>query len=412
VTRRTCGRWSLGVALASLVGAAWLAVAGASAAAGSAAPPARHGAAARAAASSSTPRFAYYYIWFDRTSWNRAKTDLPLEGTYDSGDEAVIRQHIEWAKAAGLDGFIVSWKDTPILDQRLAKVIDVAESEHFGLGIIYQGLDFNRQPQPVGRVAADLAYFRSHFASRKPFHYFAKPLVVWSGTWKYSPGQVGTVTTPLRSQLKILASEKSVNGYLRLADVVDGDAYYWSSVNPRTNKKYVSKLQQMSSAIHAHDGMWIAPFEVGFDARAVGGTSVVGRASGGTLIKTLAGAQASSPDVLGLISWNEFSENSHLEPSQVYGTCYLGILARTAGLLPPDVAGCPSGGAAGLSTTPGTALHAGTADRADSSSQGSGAPYGPIVLGAFGLFLAGAVVVGARRRLRGDAHSAHVVTEP
>ena len=86
----------------------------------------------------------------------------PAEGPYDSGDVAVVRQHIRWAKAAGLDGFIVSWKDTPIIDQRLSKLIDVAESEHFGLGIIYQGLDFNRQPQPVSRVAADLAYFNSH----------------------------------------------------------------------------------------------------------------------------------------------------------------------------------------------------------------------------------------------------------
>ncbi len=108
----------------------------------------------------------------------------------------MIRQHIRWAKAAGLDGFIVSWKDTPILDQRLSKVIDVAESEHFGLGIIYQGLDFNRQPPPVGRVAADLAYFNSHFAARAPFHaYFPKPLVVWSGTWKYSPDEIRSVTS-------------------------------------------------------------------------------------------------------------------------------------------------------------------------------------------------------------------------
>jgi hypothetical protein len=57
-----------------------------------------------------TPLLAYYYIWFDPTSWNRAKTDYPLLGRYSSDDQEVMRQHIRWAKAAGVDGFVVSWK--------------------------------------------------------------------------------------------------------------------------------------------------------------------------------------------------------------------------------------------------------------------------------------------------------------
>ena len=61
------------------------------------------------------PKLAYYYIWFDSTSWNRAKTDYPLLGNYSSDDRTIMRQHILWAKAAGIDGFIVSWKSTDVL---------------------------------------------------------------------------------------------------------------------------------------------------------------------------------------------------------------------------------------------------------------------------------------------------------
>ena len=32
------------------------------------------------------PLFAYYYIWFNAGSWNRAKTDYPLLGRYSSDD--------------------------------------------------------------------------------------------------------------------------------------------------------------------------------------------------------------------------------------------------------------------------------------------------------------------------------------
>ena len=40
------------------------------------------------------PVLAHYYIWFNPTSWNRAKTDYPLLGRYSSDDEAVMLRHI------------------------------------------------------------------------------------------------------------------------------------------------------------------------------------------------------------------------------------------------------------------------------------------------------------------------------
>ena len=91
--------------------------------------------------SSPVPILAYYYIWFDSTSWLRAKTDYPELGSYSSDDRTVMRQHIQWAKAAGIDGFIVSWKSTDVLNRRLKQLSDLAEEENFKLAIIYQGLD-------------------------------------------------------------------------------------------------------------------------------------------------------------------------------------------------------------------------------------------------------------------------------
>src|SRR5215216_8825 len=101
------------------------------------------------------PVLAYYYIWFDPQSWERAKTDLPILGPYSSDDRQVMRQHIKWAKNAGIDGFIVSWKSTPVLNRRLERLIEIADAEDFKLSIIYQGLDFDRQPLPIDRVASD-----------------------------------------------------------------------------------------------------------------------------------------------------------------------------------------------------------------------------------------------------------------
>jgi hypothetical protein len=283
------------------------------------------------------PVLAYYYIWFDPPSWDRAKTDYPILGRYSSSNVDVMRQHIRWAKEAGITGFIVSWKSTDRLNERLEKLIQVANKENFKLAMIYQGLDFERDPLPVGQVDADFSYFIDHFSEEQAFVLYEKPLMIWSGTWKFSREDVENVVAGKREHILILASERNVDGYMRLADLVDGNAYYWSSVNPDTFPGYPEKLTAMSEAIHANGGLWIAPAAPGFDARLIGGTTIVDRKNGETLQIQFSTALQSSPDAIGLISWNEFSENSHIEPSENYGDRYLEVLARIQDVPAPVV---------------------------------------------------------------------------
>jgi hypothetical protein len=330
---------------------------------------------AAAAQEGDVPVFAYYYIWFNPTSWQRAKIDYPLLGRYSSDEREVMRQHIEWAKQVGINGFIVSWKSTETLNRRLSRLAQVARAEHFKLAVIYQGLDFERRPLPPERIAQDFDFFQKHYARDSVFRAFEKPVMIWSGTWKFTRQQVQSVTSSRRDRMLILASEKNAKGYGRIADLVDGDAYYWSSVNPSTYPDYVGHLRQIEQVVHAHEGLWIAPAAPGFDARLVGGTSIVGRGDGDTLRREYDAAVSSSPDAVGLISWNEFSENSHIEPSQRYGSRYLQVMADIRGARAPRI------------------------DSVDSSEPATSAKgYGPVVLGAFIILLLAAGFVVLRRR--------------
>lgn len=283
------------------------------------------------------PMLAYYYIWFDSGSWDRAKIDYPLLGHYSSDDEQVMLRHIRWAKNAGISGFIVSWKSTEILNRRLDLLVKLAKQEDFKLAVIYQGLNFDRNPLPTDRVASDLAYFVEHYAANPVFHLYSKPVVIWSGTWEFSPAQIEQAGKPVRNSIYLLASERNLDGIKRLSGLVDGDAYYWSSVNPDTYAGYAKKLNSMGQELHQQGGLWIAPAAPGFDARLVGGTSVVERKDGDTFRIQLSTAIASSPDAVGIISWNEFSENSQIEPSQTYGSHYLDILSEINHLPPPVI---------------------------------------------------------------------------
>ncbi len=280
------------------------------------------------------PTFAYYYIWFDPSSWNRAKTDYPLIGRYSSDERRTMRRHVRMAKQVGIDGFIVSWKSTPALDARLATLSRIAERLDFKLIVIYQGLDFERRPLPAEQVGSDLQFFERRFGDDPVFNFFGSPVIIWSGTWEFSAADIGRVTSG-REKLKVLASAKDVDDYRRVATLVDGNAYYWSSVNPDTFPGYEEKLVEMGEAVHADGGLWIAPAAPGFDARMIGGTTVVKRKDGETLRREYAAAVGSAPDAVGIISWNEFSENSQIEPSQNYGTESLEVIADLNGAKVP-----------------------------------------------------------------------------
>lgn len=288
----------------------------------------------RDASAGSVPVLAYYYIWFDSDSWGRAKIDYPLLGRYSSDDPGVMRQHVRWAKEARIDGFIVSWKGTEKLNRRLDQLVRIAEEEDFKLAINYESLDFKRQPLAASQIDADLNYFIDRYADNPVFDIFGKSMVVWSGTSTFSVDEIRKLTQDKRDRILILASEKNVKGYQRLATLVDGNAYYWSSVNPETHPGYAEKMMAMGQAVHKNEGIWIAPAAPGFDARLLGGTAAVGRQGGETLRKEMAAALRSAPDAIGLISWNEFSENSHIEPSDIYGKRYLEVLSEAQSVAP------------------------------------------------------------------------------
>ena len=273
------------------------------------------------------PLLAYYYIWYETRSWDRAKDDYPELGRYSSDDPAVMARHVELARQAGIDGFIVSWKSTPTLNRRLEQLSRIASANGFKLALIYEGLDFHRNPLPVERVQRDLTEAAERYTRAPAFHVFDRPLVIWSGTWRYSAADIARVVRPLRDRLLILGSERNPEGVRRLAGMVDGDAYYWSSGDPQRTPGYRRKLAAMGQIVHDQGGIWIPPAAAGFDARKLGGSRVVERRNGATLLDSLNAATTTAPDAIGLISWNEFSESSHVEPSQRYGRRYLDALA-------------------------------------------------------------------------------------
>jgi hypothetical protein len=111
--------------------------------------------------------------------------------------------------------------------------------------------------------------------------YYGRPLIIWTGIDQYSMADVQSVRSALGDRAYLLAASKQVANYERVAGQVDGEAYYWSSADP-DSPSTLKKLQDMSTAVHAHNGLWLAPAASGFDGRMLGGTRVVDRKGGET----------------------------------------------------------------------------------------------------------------------------------
>jgi hypothetical protein len=389
-------------AAAVLVAAGSLLLAGAGSANIRAATPTAQPGGATSTGSAAPPVLAYYYMWFNAASWTHTKDDVPSLGPYDSTDAAIIAQHVTWARQSGVDAFIASWKNTPQLDKALAELVAECRTQGLKLVIIYEGLDVNRNPIPATTVGSDLTWFYQQYGSDPVFDLYGKPAVIWSGSWRFTAAQIAGVRTQIGApdKLLLLGSEKNAASYQPRASLFDGDAYYWSSADPLTTPGYQRRLTDLAAAVHADHGLWLAPAAVGFNGLLNGGSTVVDRRNGSTLAAAWHDALATKPEGVAVISWNEFTEASYVEPSANFGARYLQVLAGLTGAGGTPIA-TPAQASPSLAPTP-SASPTAAPGAAFGASTGRGTPtsetWASVVVGL--LLLGALLVLGIYLRLR------------
>ena len=138
--------------------------------------------------------FAFYYPWYGTpdvsgnwSHWNEgnssgqiphnpnmtlsdgrldiAAEDYPLLGAYDSNNESVIGQHIEWAKEAGIDCFIVSWwGQGSFEDKALFNISKVCEKESFNFTVYIENTSsYYQKPPSINQTVEDLSYLLNKY---------------------------------------------------------------------------------------------------------------------------------------------------------------------------------------------------------------------------------------------------------
>ena len=285
---------------------------------------------------------AFYYTWFDENTWTPDKVpDLPL-APYASRERDVMRRHIEQARQAGIDAFVVSWYGPQVennqTETNFAAMLDEAAAQGFRLAVDFevrspfygsQGDVVNALRSLIDRHARHPAYLRWQ---GRPVIFFWGNQAIWRGE-----GQTPVAAwQAIRSQVDpnhetIWIAEGVDVAYL---EVFDGHHLYTVTWNPPTDpaytaSKFARQVRQMAARL-GQPRLWVATVMPGWDSTRAGrgGGFVRSREDGAYYAYTWQAALASAPDWVIITSFNEWREGTHIEPSQAYGDRYLALTAE------------------------------------------------------------------------------------
>lgn len=268
--------------------------------------------------------------------------DVPSEGLSDQSDPATFDRHIAAAANAGVRGFVVSWQGTGTATQTpsssgynarldlLVHRVDAYNATHakpFSLALGFSA--YGNYARPSSALVNDLTYFVGRYGTDRAFanDFSAHPLVMMLASRKYNATQVGEVARAIGRRV-LLVSDDTNSTWAAEQQYFGGASWYWSSQNPYTNPQSGAQLRNLADQAHAAHKLWFAPFSPGFNAQLNGGTACTPRAGTQTLTNIWGLNRQSHPDAWFGISWNEFVENSYLEPSRAHGTAELDTLRQ------------------------------------------------------------------------------------
>jgi glycoprotein endo-alpha-1,2-mannosidase len=345
---------------------------------------------------------AAYYPWYTGDWWTPdgcynglmrnelAPPQTPMLGQYDSTNQDVITQHIAWSTGAGVNTWAVEWIqphdfiDSTLHDQILANqhISDIRFALFYDLAIRFQ-VDFNLTQDKIDAVVADFGYMaQTYFSNPQYLKVGNRPVVFLYFTSAFNPvSAVQQMGTSIRAAMNqagfdvFMIGDEYYPGYV-LPDAArigiwDGIFGYGANLNYSGYSDdngllaFHATSQARFAAVAQSLGVDFIPgVTPGFNDKGVRRTCqsspVLARrtsatAQEGSLFEkwlttlTLPYAANSRSKIMYITTWNEWHEDTAIEPSLVtsatttdtsasgteftqgfvyqgYGTTYLDIL--------------------------------------------------------------------------------------
>jgi glycosyl hydrolase family 99 len=284
---------------------------------------------------------AFFYPWWNRDSWSSPLyIDRPVQ-PYSTSDPADLVRVLTQAKSAGLDALVVSWSgkdfDGGIDNRRMLACLAAAQSAGIRIATLFettvanpQHVDGNADPDTVFRWLVDVVdTYATHDAYLRVG---GRPVVLAYAAQRMSqPGWAEALARLRASGRDVLLIGEGINA-TRLG-ALDGLFFYASNVYQGDEIRDFDRAQSLSVRTYhllpndTHKRrIWVADVSPGYDDTHLldGRVARVSDRDGGRYYaRQWQRAIDMRADWVVVTSWNEWFENTQIEPSVRYGDLYV-----------------------------------------------------------------------------------------
>jgi hypothetical protein len=278
---------------------------------------------------------------------------MPLTGPYDSNDDALLEYQVLLMRLSGIDGIIVDWygmegfRDYGVLDRATRRLFQAAQKAGLTFSICYEDqsimhmVNDNRIPKeealPHGQEV--MLYMEENWFNDPAYlKYGDQPVLFTFGPQYFkSANDWEELFSVLQTPAALVTLDKH-----RVANQLA--SYPWPPMQGMDLNSAVIEayLEQFYRAARRDDyivGGAFPGFNDIYEEAGVRSSYGFLDAEAGELFRmTLRMALEQNPNVIQLVTWNDYGEGTIIEPTEEFGYRYLEILQETRKGLSPEFA--------------------------------------------------------------------------
>lgn len=294
---------------------------------------------------------ALYYPWYSLATWksNPDLRDTPAT-PYASDDPVALARQIDEAQRAGINGFVVSWIGPgSSSDQNVKLLLAEAAKKGFRIGFFLETTGGKLADDPA-TATAWLSYIADEYTNAPGVLQVAgRPVVIPWVTSTIPAATWAKIRADVRARGKDVWLVQDCQDMDYLA-TFDGVFYSGSIAGLGEKVRYYSVLADSPAP-----KLWMPTAMPGYDERLLDdrvNPRYIDRAGGAHFRSELDHAFANAPQWVTIYTWNEWFEETYIEPSVAYGDQYLQIagqylkeLEKLSSASPSRTAAAPAGAA-------------------------------------------------------------------
>jgi hypothetical protein len=281
---------------------------------------------------------------FDPDSGTIASHFSPLTGPYDSSDPALLEYQVLLMKLAGIDGVIVDWYGTanawdyPAINRNTQLLFAAIQKAGLKFVICYEDQTIKnllanqllKEGADIPQGQADMRFLQQNwFQDPAYLKQDGRPVLLVFGPQYYKSTDAWQAVFEGLDPAPLLVTENTP-----LA-IVAPSSFPWPPMSaardgvlaPAALESYLNQFYADATGQPWRIGGAFPGFQdIYQEAGVSAGYGLLDARGGETWRGTLESAVADSPDVIQLITWNDYGEGTNIEPAEPYGYLYMEML--------------------------------------------------------------------------------------